>query len=160
GALWRVRYFQDAQAEEFAVVLRPDGSVHSFRHNLAEGTPGALLSKEDAISRAEKFLREEKRVDLAGWTLVDSDSTKRPHRLDHTLTWQENTALDAADSGSTASGDDRAHARIEIQVLGDEVANYRTYVKIPEAWTRANEKLTLGRILLSYGLKGVVFLGL
>jgi len=64
------------------------------------------------------------------------------------LTWQENTALDAADSASTA-GDDHAHARIEIQVLGDEVANYRTYVKIPEAWTRANEELTLGRILLS-----------
>jgi hypothetical protein len=40
GALWRVRYFRDSQPEEFAVILRPDGSPHSVRHILAEA-PGA-----------------------------------------------------------------------------------------------------------------------
>src|SRR5262249_62079422 len=53
-----------------------------------------------------------------------------------------------------------AQARIELQVLGNEVTNYRTYIKIPEEWRRDTEKLTLGRIALSYGLKGFVFLGL
>ena len=157
GALWRVRYFQDSVPEEFAVVLRPDGTLHSFRHELAEAAPGASLSKEEAIARAETFLREEKHVDLSAWSLVDSDSFKRPHRLDYTLSWQEKAALD---NGGGAAPEDRAHARIEVEVLGDEVTNYRRYIKIPEGWRRDTEKLTLGRIALSYGLKGFVVLGL
>jgi len=159
GALWRVRYFQDSQPEEYAVVLRPDGTLHSLRHQLAEAVPGASLSKEDAEARAEKFLREEKHVDLSKWSLVDSDSEKRPHRLDYTLTWQESAPLENGSTGSAKDANELAHARIEIQVLGDEVTNYRTYIKIPEEWRRDSEKLTLARIVLAYGLKGFVFLG-
>jgi hypothetical protein len=58
GALWRVRYFRDSQPEEYAVVLKPDGSLHAIRHTLAEEALGASLTKEDAVARAEKFLRE------------------------------------------------------------------------------------------------------
>src|SRR5262249_5227290 len=159
GALWRVRYFQDSQPEEYAVVLRPDGTLHSLRHQLAEAAPGAFLSKEDAVARAEKFLREQKHIDLSQWSLVDSDSEKRPHRLDYTLTWQENAALEHEPPASVKGSKELAHARIEIQVLGDEVTNYRTYIKIPEEWRRESEKLTLARIVLAYGLKGFVFLG-
>jgi len=62
------------------VILRPDGSLHSFRHILAEATPGASLTKEEAVGRAEKFLREEKKLNLKEWTLDESNSDKRPHR--------------------------------------------------------------------------------
>jgi hypothetical protein len=158
GALWRVRYFQDSKPEEWAVVLRPDGTLHSLRHNLAEATAGASLSKEEAVARGEKFLQDQKHVDVSQWSLVDSDAEKRPRRLDYTLTWQENAALEPA--SVIGGSNDLAHARIELQVLGDEVTNYRTYIKIPEEWRRESEKLTLGRIALSYGLKGFVFLGL
>src|ERR1700747_749755 len=34
GALWRVRYFRDSQPEEYAVVLKPDGSLHAVRHTV------------------------------------------------------------------------------------------------------------------------------
>jgi len=34
GALWRVRYFRDSQPEEYAVVLKPDGSLHAIRHTV------------------------------------------------------------------------------------------------------------------------------
>ena len=61
GALWRVRYFRDSQPEEYAVILKPDGSLHSVRHTLAEAAPGASLTKDEAVARAEKFLREEKK---------------------------------------------------------------------------------------------------
>jgi hypothetical protein len=158
GALWRVRYFKDSQAEEYAVVLRPEGTLHSLRHTLAEAAPGPSLGKEEAVARAEQFLRDEKHVDLSQWSLVDSDSEKRPHRLDYTLTWQEKAALEGATAGKT-DANDLAHARIEEQVLGDEVTNYRTYIKIPEEWARNSDKVTLGRVALSYGLKGFVFLG-
>ncbi len=159
AALWRVRYFRDSQAEEFAVILRPDGSLHSVRHKLAEESPGASLTKEEAVARADKFLLEDKKMDLRGWTLVEANSDKRPHRTDHTLTWQQDLPLDPA-QGSPADSHDRAHARVELQVLGDEVTNYRTYIKIPDDWRRKQEELTLARTILNYGIPILFFGGL
>jgi hypothetical protein len=158
-ALWRVRYFRDSQPEEYAVILRPDGSLHSFRHILAEETPGASLSKEQAVARAERFLREEKKLDLKAWTLVEPSSEKRPHRIDHTLTWQQNEPLDPL-SGSAAGKADHAYARLDVQVLGEEVANYRTYAKIPEDWRRKHEEFSLSRTVFSYVIPILFFLGL
>src|SRR5260370_22514696 len=119
GALWRVRYFRDSQPEEYAVVLKPDGSPHAIRHTLAEEAPGASLSKEEAVARAEKFMREEKKIDLSQWSLEESNSDKRPHRIDHTLTWQPNAPLDAvwgasssaaSNSGASAKASSTDHA--------------------------------------------------
>jgi membrane protease YdiL (CAAX protease family) len=154
GALWRVRYFRDSQPEEYAVVLKPDGSLHAVRHTLADEAPDASLSKEEAVARAEKFLREEKKIDLSQWALVESNSDKRPHRTDHTLTWQQNAALDA---GSKGAGE--AFARIEVMVLGVEVTNYRTYIKIPDEWRRKQGELTLAKIIFGYAIPILVVVG-
>jgi len=159
AALWRVRYFRDGQPEEFAVILRPDSSLHSVHHTLAEETPGASLSKEEARARAEKFLTAEKRIDPKAWTLVEANSEKKPHRTDHALIWQQNAPLDAR-SASSAKVTDHAYARIEIQVLGDEVTNYRTYVKIPDEWVRKQKELTASRTIVNYGIPGLLFVGL
>jgi MFS family permease len=157
-ALWRVRYFRDSQPEEFAVILRPDGTLHSLRHRLAEETAGASLTKEDAVSRAEKSLSEEKKISLKEWNLVESESDKKPHRTDHTLTWQQKEALDPGPSASATT--DHAYARIELQVLGDEVTNYRTYIKIPDDWRRKQEERSLARAIANYGTPTLVFGGL
>jgi membrane protease YdiL (CAAX protease family) len=158
GALWLVRYFQDSQPEEFAVTLKPDGSVHAFRHTLAEATKGATLTKEEALVIAGNFLREQKKLDLLLWKLVDSTSEKRPNRTDHTLTWQQEKPLDPGKNGEKDSTD-HAYLRMEVQVLGDQAVNYRTFIKIPEYFSREHEKRTLplmlyfvGRITLFFGL--------
>ena len=158
GALWRVRYFRDSQPEEFAIVLKPDGSLHAFRHTLAEAAKGANLSKEEAQSIAEEFLREKKQIDLSTWKLVEANSDKRPNRTDHTLTWQQIAPLDPENAGAKDSAD-HAFARMDVQVLGNEPANYRTYVKIPEEFTRKQEELSLPRTLFVIG-KFALFLAL
>ena len=163
AALWRVRYFRDSQPEEFAVILRPDGALHSVHHTLAEETPGASLSKEEAVARAEKFLAEEKKIDLNAWDLIEPKPDKKPHRIDYLLSWQQRRALDdgsSSASGCAAAEADHACARIEIQVLGDEVTNYRTYIKIPDAWRRQHEEQTLGRAIVSLGVPTLFFAGL
>src|SRR5260370_24885497 len=159
GALWRVRYFRDGQPEEYAVILRPDGALHSIHHTLAEEAPGTSLTKEEARARAEKFLAEEKRIDLKAWTLVESSSEKKPHRTDHSLSWQQNTPLDA---GATSASNlaDHAYARIDVQLLGNDLANYRTYVKIPDEWVRKQKELTPTRTIVNYGIPGLFFGGL
>ncbi len=156
GALWRVRYFRDSQPEEYAVVLRPDGSLHAVRHTLADEAPGASLSKEEAVARAEKFLREEKKIDVSQWSLVESNSDKRPHRTDHTLTWQQNVALD---HGGARGVVEHAFARIELVVLGDEVTDYRTYIKIPDEWRRKQEETTLTKIVFGYAIPILTVVG-
>ena len=157
GALWRVRYFRDSQPEEYAVILKPDGSLHSVRHTLAEAAPGASLTKDEAVARAEKFLREEKKIDLSQWTLVEAQSDKRPHRIDHTLTWQQTESLDFHTAPEPTPGG-HAYARIELVVLGDEVTDYRTYIKIPDDWKRKQEELTLSRMVFTIAIPAL-FLG-
>jgi membrane protease YdiL (CAAX protease family) len=148
GVLWRVRYFHDSQPEEFAVTLKPDGSLHAFRHTLAEAAKGPTITKEAALAIAEKYLQEQKHLDLSQWKLVDSSSEKKPDRTDHTLTWQQIAPLDPVDSASRDSTD-HAYVRMDLQVLGDEPANYRTYIKIPEDFARKQGEQSLGRILFT-----------
>src|SRR6266852_3372887 len=159
AALWRVRYFRDSQTEEFAVVLKPDGSLHSVWHKLAEEAPGASLDKDQALTRAEEFLRREKNLDLKGWSLVGDESKKQPHRIDHTLTWEQTQPLDSAQAPA-ANSQDHAHARVELKVLGEEVTNYRTYVHIPESWERKQEERSLSRIIISVLIPILFYAGL
>lgn len=147
GGLWRVRYFRDLQPEEYAVILRPDGSLHSLRHTLPEAAPGANLTKDDALTIAEKFLREEKHIDLSGWKLVDSGSEKRPKRTDHVFTWQQNEPLDPANDAKDST--DQAYARMELHILGDEPTSYRTFIKIPDGFVRSQETESLPRTLMT-----------
>jgi membrane protease YdiL (CAAX protease family) len=159
GALWRVRYFRDSQPEEYGVVMKPDGSLHSVHHTVAEAALGASLSKDDARARAEKFLQGEKKVDLSQWSLVEANSNKKPNRTDHTLTWQANAPLDRA-GGMAAPSAGHAYARMELVVQGDEVTNYRTYIKIPDEWRRKQEEMTVVRAIFQFGIPILVFGGL
>lgn len=147
SALWYVRYFRDSQKEEYGVVLRTDGALHSVHHQLDEKAPGSSLPKEEAQARAEAFLRQEKKLDLGKWRLVESTSDKRPARTDHTFTWEKIETV----GRPWAPGKDAAHVRIELKVQGEEVTGYRIYVKIPEDWQRKQSEQTLPRIIQSYG---------
>jgi membrane protease YdiL (CAAX protease family) len=188
GAIWQVRYFRDSQPEEFSVKLKPDGSLFAFHHKIAEDAPGASLSKEEAAAKAEKFLRDEKKIDLSQWSLVEANSDKRPHRIDHLLTWQQNVPLDAAATPSSAPNSDspgdpssggaggHAYLRVRAVVLGEEVTDYRQsyyaekreepedagfgeYIKIPDDWRRKHEEGTLVRALFNYVLPILLFGG-
>jgi hypothetical protein len=140
------------------VILKPDGALHAVRHTLAEAAPGASLTKDEAVARAEQFLREEKKIDLSQWTLVESQSDKRPHRTDHSLTWQQTGPLDQAAASDAVGG--HAYARIELAVRGDEVTDYRTYIKIPDDWSRKQEELTVPRMIFTIAIPVLFFGGL
>jgi membrane protease YdiL (CAAX protease family) len=159
AALWLVRYFRDNEPEEFAVILKPDGSLHSVRHKLAEATVGAALDTDQAVARATEYLRREKNLDLTGWSLVGDESKKRPHRVDHTLTWQQTKLLDSAQAPA-ANSEDHAYARVELKVLGEEVTNYRTYVHIPENWERKQQLGSLSRTIITIVIPLLFFAGL
>ncbi len=145
SAFWTIRYFRDSQNEEYMVVLQPDGSLHSVHHTLDEKAPGANLSKEEALARAEAYLSEQKKIDLSGWRLVETNTDKKPARTDHTFEWEQNSALDP---GSDQQG---AHIRMQLHVQGDEVSGYRVRIKIPEAWGDAETRKSAAQIAQTFG---------
>jgi membrane protease YdiL (CAAX protease family) len=145
SAFWTVRYFRDSQNEEYMVVLRTDGSLHSLHHTLDEKSPGANLPEKEALTRAGAYLRDQKRVDLAGWDLVESHTEQRPARTDHEFEWEQKTALDQG------SGPQGAHIRMQLLVQGDEVSGYRIYIKIPEAWRDAESRTTPPQLAQTFG---------
>ncbi|HXN24447.1 MAG TPA: type II CAAX endopeptidase family protein [Candidatus Dormibacteraeota bacterium] len=155
GILWRVRYFRDSQVERYAVFLQPDGTMESLAHALDERAPGASLSKEQAQALAEEFLRREKKIDLNQWKLVESNSEKKPKRVDHTFTWEELASLEP--SAGAAPG--AAHTRIRLQVQGDEVSGYLRFIQIPEQWRRKQDEEKLALTLYRM-LQGIVYAGL
>lgn len=163
GALWRVRYFRDRQPEEFAVILKPDGSLHSVWHILPEDAPGASLSDEDAETRAAAFLQQDKQIDLSQWRLVESKSDKRPHRVDHALVWEQKESLNPAPSPASSSAvnaTDQAHTRMRVQVIGDEITKYQTFIKIPDEWSRQQQQLNLPRLALTFGVPAIIYCAL
>jgi membrane protease YdiL (CAAX protease family) len=163
GALWRVRYFKDGEQEEYAVILKPNATVHSVWHVLAEDTPGARLDDKAAQAIGEKYLVEEKHLDLGKWKLVDAESNKLPHRVDHTLVWEEQADLMGAvgpEPFLMYGLKTDAHARVRVQISGDEITRYQTFLKIPDEWTRQRQALNLPRLALAYGIPALLFGGL
>ncbi len=144
SAFWTIRYFRDSQNEDYMVVLKTDGSLHSIHHTLDEKAPGANLSKEEAQARAETFLRERKGANLADWNLVETHTDKKPARTDHSFEWERKAALDAA-------GTQGAHIRMQLLVQGDEVSGYRIFIKTPEIWREAESRTTAMQIAQSFG---------
>ena len=149
SAFWTIRYFRDSQNEEYRVILKPDGSLHSIHHTVDEKAPGANLAKEEAQARAEVYLRDRKGVNLADWNLVETHSDKKPARTDHFFEWEQKVAIDAAPGGPAAAG---AHIRMQLQVQGDEVSGYRIFIKIPETWRDAESRDTPAQLAQRYGL--------
>lgn len=149
---WRVDYFRDTEKEEYGVVLRPDGTLHSVHHQLEEKAPGANLTKEEAQARLETFLRDVKKMDLSGWKLVEAKSDKRPARTDHNFTWEKQQMIGSAPAGYPEG----AHVRVEANVLGDEVAGYRIFIKIPDEWRRKESADTFSSIVYLVAFVAVI----
>ena len=138
SAFWTARYFRDSQKEEYFIVLRPDGALHSIHRTLPEAAPGANLTKEEAQNRAEAFLHDSKNIDLSQWKLVEAEPKKLPSRTDHSFVWEEAQALTPSPPAGEA-----AHVRMSLAVQGDEVSSYRIFVHLPEDWVRKQNESTL-----------------
>ncbi len=127
---WSHRWFKPQQKEEFRVEVTPSGEVVGFSHELLESAPGANLDSPAARALAEKFLVEVMNRNLADLEFVDSVNEKRPARTDYSFTWKQK---------DVNLGD--GSLRIEVGIDGNQVVEYREFVKIPDEWSRDYKKL-------------------
>lgn len=127
---WTHRWFKSQQKEEFRVEVTPAGEVAGFDHEIEEKTPGANLDPGQARTIAEGFLHDVMRRDLNDLEFVDSDTTKRPARTDHSFTWK----IRKVNLGEGS-------LRVAVEVDGDQIGGYREFVKVPDQWSRDYQTL-------------------
>jgi hypothetical protein len=123
---WAHRWFRPGEEEEYRVAYATTGELASFEHRVPEAAPAESLAADSARAIAESFLRARAGYDTARLALVGTRTTARPHRLDHAFTWEVRERRWAG-----------APLRIEVTVQGARVGALRTYLDVPEAWSRA-----------------------
>ncbi len=146
SAFWTIRYFRDSQNEEYMVVLKTGWFAAFAASHLDEKAPGANLSKEEALARAEAYLRNEKKVDLADWNLVENQHGKE--------TRQDRSFLRVGTKSGARSGigpAGRAHPHATCKCRGTKFPGYRIFIKIPEAWRDAESRTTPAQLAQTYG---------
>ncbi len=127
---WSYRWFRPQQKEEFRVDITPAGELAGFSHEIAEDAARAAIPPERARALAEDFLRAQLHRDPASLEFVESSEAARPHRTDRAFTWKERD-FNLHD----------ASYRVEVTMLGEEPGGYREYLKVPEQWTRAYQRM-------------------
>jgi membrane protease YdiL (CAAX protease family) len=135
--VWRTRYFRPLEKEEWRVFCDPEGRVYRVDHLLDEKAPGARLDPEAARRMAEGYLQASQGMDPARLRVVDQKEEKREQRTDHSFVWED---------GQRNIGE--ARARLSLSVIGDEVAEFRRFWKLPEDWVREFEKPRLRKVFI------------
>ena len=141
---WENRWFRPLTKEEFRVDVTPGGQVVGFDHQIDDAAAGANLDEAAARASAEQFLAGTMHLPLDSLEFVRSDQETRPHRTDYVFTWKDRAPLVASTAGLSASAINylrEASYRHEVRVQGDQIGAYREYLKVPEDWTRAYERL-------------------
>ena len=138
---WEVRYFRPLEIEEHHVLFDPtNGEFVDHRLVLDENAPGASLAPEAARSLAEQALADHG-YRLSEFELQDWRGEKRKAREDYTYVWQ------------AKPGDPRNVAeekyRARVKLAGDQVVSVSDDFKLPEQWTRDQQKSGIANSLLS-----------
>lgn len=127
AAYWMVRFYIPDHDQEYYARVLPDGSVYTFINRPSEEIPGAMLSELDARKLATAFLRTEMDLEPREWNPADYYANELPARTDHFFEWERYVIL--------AGGSIRS----AIEVTGDHVGNFQSYVQSPEEWRRARQ---------------------
>ncbi len=123
-----VRTFQGdvaERAETWTVYVDAEGGVQRVSHELPESRPGPSLDGTVARQLARRALTQKFRVDDASLRDVSVVPSKLPLRTDWTITFR--------DASRTLP---QGEARLEGRIAGDEIADLRRFVFVPEEWER------------------------
>ncbi len=144
---WNMRWFRPNQQEEFSVDLLPDGTLVWLGHEIEEDEPGAALIQEEARTKAERYLTNERGWDLTAWQEVSAASKERPGgRVDHTFEWKRR---DWNLAGS--------ELRLSVTIQGDEIGYYDYWLKVPEDFRRDfSSKQSLANVLNDISFTGMM----
>jgi hypothetical protein len=135
------------RAEEWDVVVYPDGSARRFRHTLPESRSAPSLDETAARQLARATAVHEFAIDDRALREVSAAPQKLPARTDWQFTFE--------DTGTPLP---QGQARLTIVIGGAEIADAFRFVYVPEEWSRAQRSRVA--ILGAVRLIGVAVLAL
>ena len=122
---WQIRHFKEFETNEVEIRFTPDGKPYGFTETIAENSPGAHLTKENARERAEKTAAQFWNIDFTQFKLIEaSQETRQTGRIDHTFIYERNNARIREGS-----------YRLRLVMTGDKLSDVTRYIKIPESFT-------------------------
>jgi hypothetical protein len=136
----RARFEGDVaeRAEEYALWFDGAGELVRFRHRLAEETPGAELSEDEARAMAHSVLQATHGLDPADLDEISAEPEQQPERRDWRLVFSDPKSYPV----------EQGEARVAVHVGGDEVVDSYRFVHLPEEWERAERnRATLAQII-------------
>ena len=148
AATWMVRSFTPLQKDEMLVEVDPRvARVIGYHRYQEQKKPGPRLEQAAALAIA---LRAFQRfgVDANAFELKEALAFQQPNRRDWLFHFQERRPI-AAD----------AYRRISVRVAGDQMTQFTTTVKIPDAFYREANAQTLLNVVFTI-LRIVGFLGI
>ena len=130
---WRVRaatFEGDVaeRAEEWLVTVRPSGEVGRIAHTLPEHRPGVALDEARARNLAHAAVKERLALDATRGHLrgVSAQPSRRAARTDWEFVFADTTQPPLS----------QGELRVHVEVAGDEIADVRRFVHVPEEWSR------------------------
>jgi len=114
------------RAEEWFVVVGPDGTVRGVRHRVPEARQGRTLTEDEARTLARTALERELEVSASTVREVSAVPSKLPARTDWSFAFTDTT-------GAALPQGER---RLRIDIAGDEVVGAARYIHVPEEWER------------------------
>ncbi len=115
------------RAEEWKVLVGPDGFFQRVVHEVPEGRVGARLDEAEGRAIALAALAAQYGLHADVVEEVSAEPAQLPQRRDWTFVFRDPAAwpLEAGE------------ARIEVVIAGDEVTSTGRFVHVPEDWERA-----------------------
>ena len=134
-----VRFFTPSQKDEYVIEVDPrTGRVVGYEKQQEEAKRGAQLTRDAALAIARNAFPLY-RADIARFELRDALTFQQPARRDWLFHFEERTPLAAAAADT--------HRRISVRVAGDEVTQFATHVKVPDAVYRDAQTETMLNVI-------------
>lgn len=134
---WKVRFFKELEKESYEVRVNPIGRIDGFSHQIEYSAPGADITQESAQERVEDFL-EGSAISLDSLELIESRSSKKENRTDHSFMWKMPSSELPWQQGELEG---KGLVRISVTVHGDTIGAFNVFFWTPEVFDRFIDRL-------------------
>ncbi len=145
---WNIRFFKESQKEEYRVTISPKtAEVLSFEHSIEDIERRENIDKEFARQKAEGFIENAYKIDLAEYNFHAEDAKRYDSRMDYTFSWEKKGVYIPWDNDQGG-----AKLLVSITLAGNEIRSFnKNWLDIPEKFKRYIEnRLSLGQYLSSF----------
>jgi membrane protease YdiL (CAAX protease family) len=127
---FRTRFFKPLNFEEYKVGFMPNGRLSYFERTFKAQEEGAKLNKDQALKKAEEFLKNFTIWEPNNLEIIEFKEEKLDQRSDYKFTFEvKNLKIK------------ESTYQINLELAGEKIKNYSENLEIPNTWLRNYQKI-------------------